>query len=94
MPELSMNAAQALRDYAAKMPLAIQPLQDSCQDLLNLCRSKEDSLGPRAQDYVRLILAVKTFLSNATEPILVLAQKMNERADWIEHYLAQSANPT
>ena len=91
---MSWNAVRALRAYSAALPPAVKSLRDKCDAMKAFCNSMGDRLGSLRESYLSMIQAVEKFLEDATDPILVLSQDLENKANEIQMYLVSGGNPT
>jgi DNA anti-recombination protein RmuC len=89
---LTYEGAQALREFAEAIPLAIENIRNETDALQNVYRSVSDRLGSHNQDFVDLLTHIQNAQKRAAEAISELPPKMLATAEKIEAYVA--AHPT
>ena len=87
---LTPEGAQALRDFAAAMPVAIESIYQSTETLLNAFFSCEDSLGSHSDSFFEMLESVKKAGEIALDAINVLPARLEKTASDIDEYLART----
>lgn len=83
---ITPEGAQALREFAAAMPLAIENITSSVEKLNNTFTSVAEGLGTDAhqQDFQEVLNCVKKAQEKAAEAIEVLPKRLEENAAVID----------
>jgi hypothetical protein len=92
--KLSLNteSANALREFAESMPVAIDNIVAATGKVVQVYQSVADSLGTHEQDFYGLLMHIKKAQENAADAIQTLPPMLNKTADKIDAYVA--AHPT
>lgn len=89
---LNVESANALRELAESMPLAIQNLVDSTLKVVTIYQSVSETLGEHRQAFYELLLLIKKAQEQTTETIEVLPIMLNATADKVDAYVAMTIN--
>lgn len=83
---ITPEGAQALREFAAAMPIAIENIRSSTEKLNNTFTSVMDGLGTdkHQQDFQEVLNYVKKAQEKAAEAIDVLPKQLEENASIID----------
>lgn len=84
---LTKEGANSLRKFAKSLPIAVQNIRMSTNDLLKIYRSVSDKLGAHGKDIELLIAHIDNMQSYSTDAITILVPKMNQTADKIDNYV-------
>lgn len=87
--ELALNyeSAEALREFAAAMPLAIENIVSATERVVQVYQSLADSLGVHNQDFYEMLMYIKKAQENAADAIQALPPMLNKTADDIIDYV-------
>lgn len=85
---LTPEGAQALREFASAIPVAIDNIVTETDILINVYNSVSERLGEHNQDFSDLLMHIKKAQQNAAESILELPPKMKATAAKIDAYVA------
>ncbi len=85
---LTHQGAEALREYASALPIAVDDLREKTDILLNQFNNLEDELGVHKPDFNDMLTYIKKMQQSATNAIEVLVPKMLHTADKIDEYVA------
>lgn len=86
--ELNMESAEALREFAEAMPLAIMNIVQSTERVVQTYQSVADEVGPHSQDFYDMIMLVRAAQERAVEAVEELPPRMRYVADQIERFVA------
>ncbi len=86
--DLSMKSAEALRDFAEAMPLAIMNIAQSTERVAQVYQSVAEEVGPHSQDFYDMIALVRAAQEKVVEAIEALPPRMRYVADQIEEFVA------
>lgn len=89
---LNSESAEALREFAKAMPVAVDNIVNSTETVIGVYQSVAESVGPHNQDFSNMLTSIKNAQELAEEAISVLPDKLNGVADKIEAYVL--ANPS
>lgn len=84
---LNERAVAALRAYAEALPKTITRMKEDGKNLFINFNSVQDSLGPCKEDILSILNTIKKFQDDSADTISKMVQKLNEKADEIEHFL-------
>lgn len=87
---LTPEGAQALRDFAAAMPVAIDNISQSTERLLNVYRSTSDDLGRHSDAFAEMLEYIRKAQEKAAEAIEELPKGLENTALKIDAYLAKN----
>ena len=80
--------SEALRTFAAAMLMAINKFTESNEKLIAVFNSVRDDIGPRCDDILDVINSTQKTLEESSEPIAFMQQRLEEKADEIDAYIA------
>lgn len=88
--QLSLNteSANALRDFAAAMPLAMGNIMTDTETLLRTFQSVSETLGVHAQDFSDMLAHIKKAQEDADEAVGALPPMLSSTADKIDDDVA------
>ena len=73
--EATPEGAAALREFAEAMPLAIENIRVSTEDLFGIYQSVAENVGPHEQDFRQMLATVKKAQEEASDSI--------QKPDWL-----------
>ena len=86
---LNQESADALRELAATLPLAIENISDATEKLFSNMSHLNGGLGVHRDDFILMLQQIRAMVEKAREVIQILPAEMNHKADQIEVYLAK-----
>lgn len=86
---LTPQGAQALRDFAAAMPVAIENISQSTDKLINVYRSTAEDLGAHSDSFGEMLDYIRKAQEKAAEAIEKLPKGLEVTASKIDAYLAK-----
>lgn len=86
--EMSKKGAQALRDFAEAMPLAINNIVEETQNLIAVYKSVSDQVGPHEQDFDTMIKLITKAQNDAVDAVNALPPRLRYTADKIDEFIA------
>ncbi len=89
---MTQEGADALREFAQAMPLAIANIVESTEKLIQVYQSVAEEVGPHEQDFYDMLMLIKRAQETAAEAIQELPPQLNATADKIEVFIA--SNPS
>lgn len=89
---LNTESAMALREFAEAMPLALENITASTEKVVQVYQSVAENVGPHNQDFLNMLMLIKTAQESAAEAIQALPVRLIATADKIDAYVA--ANPS
>lgn len=81
------NSVLYLREFAKKIPLAIQNISSDTNELMAIYDGLKDSIGPHGIYFSEMLNSIKRAERYSEEVIEEIARKLNITADKIEAYL-------
>lgn len=85
--ELTVEGAQALRDFADALPPVMDELSYDTEQLIEIFRSVSDDLGVHEENFSSMLRSVARAQKIAEEAIQVIPEKMRGVAQAIEDYI-------
>ncbi len=85
---LDNAGAQALREFASAIPIAIENIVSETDILISVYGSVAENLGEHNQDFNDLLMHIKKAQQNAADAISELPPRMERTAEKIEAYVA------
>lgn len=85
---LNIESAQALRDFAKAMPVAINNIVEETQSLITVYKSVSDQVGPHEQQFDTMMKLISKAQNDATDAINALPPKLRYTADKIDEFIA------
>ena len=88
--KLSLNAqsANALREFAGAMPVAVSNIVTATEKLIQVYQSTADSLGVHQNDFYQMLMHIKKAQENAADAIESLPPMLKATAAKIDAYVA------
>lgn len=88
--KLSLNheSAEAMREFADAMPVAIENIIQDTQKLIQVYESVSDSVGPHEQDFLSMLMTIKRAQEMAADAITALPPQLRNTADKIDAYVS------
>jgi len=86
---LTPQGAQALRDFAAAMPVSIENIRQSTDKLINVYRSTAEDLGADSDSFGEMLEYIKKAQESAAEAIEELPKGLEATATKIDIYLSK-----
>lgn len=94
---LNSAGAQALRELANALPVAIANILTETEKLISVYQSVSDSVGVHSEDFRNMLMLIKSAQEKSAEAIEVLPPMMQRTAAEIDNYVAThrsvSGNP-
>ena len=87
--EATPEGAAALREFAETMPLAIENIRVSTEDLFGIYQSVAENVGPHEQDFRQMLATVKKAQEEASDSIQKLPQMLKKTAEKIDKFVAK-----
>lgn len=84
---LNSKSAQAMREFAEAMPVAVQNIRDDTEQLISIYQSVADNVGVHAEDFHNMLLSIKKMQETAAQAIEVLPHMLIETSVKIEQYV-------
>ena len=90
--KLSINSesSAALREFAEAMPLALENIRVSTEDLFGVYQSVADGVGPHEDAFKQMLVTVQKAQENASNSIQKLPEMLKKTADKIDRFIAQN----
>lgn len=82
--DASKKGAQALRDFAQAMPVAVENIECSTRELLRMYDSVQDRVGPHNDRFQELLMRVKTMTEEINDAITILPCELEKVATMID----------
>ena len=89
---LNRERSAALREFSEAMPLAIQNIVESTQQIIQVYNSVAEELGEHEQDFYNMLMLIKKAQEEAADAIQELPKQLNLTVDKIDAYI--DAHPT
>lgn len=89
---LNKEGADALREFAQAMPLAISSISESTEKLMNVYQSVAEELGEHDEAFQSMLMYVIAAQKKAAEAIEYLPQNLIRTADAIDAYVAKEVS--
>ena len=89
---MTWEGVAALREFADAMPLAIENIVESTEELVRVYQSVAESVGPHNQDFYNMLLLIKAAQEKSSEAIQALPPMLISTAEKMEVYL--NTHPT
>lgn len=74
---LNTESATALREFAEAMPLAIDNIAESTEEVVQVYQSVAEDVGPHNQDFYNMIMLIKKAQEMAAEAVQALPPMLN-----------------
>lgn len=84
---LDLISAEAMRNWAASIPVAVENINEDTNRLLSVYQSVEESLGVHRENFLEVLRYVQQAQSMAAEAIQMLPPKLEEVAQKVEDYV-------
>ena len=85
---LTHEGAEALREFAGALPIAIDNIVTETGVLLNVYSAISERLGEHGQDFSDLLMHIKKAQQTALDAVAELPPKMEATASKIDSYVA------
>ena len=89
---LTPQGAQALRDFAATMPAAVENIIQSTDKLINTYRSTSENLGTHSDSFSEMLDYIRKAQEKVAEAIEELPKGLETTASKIDVYLAKNSS--
>ena len=81
------EGAEALREFAEAMPLAISRIVESTDELFKTYQSVAETCGPHSEDFLGFLYVLKSKVDDATNTLSILPAMLNKTADEIDFFV-------
>lgn len=87
---LTPEGAQALRDFAEAMPVAIENIRQSTEKLMQVYQTSAEDLGKHSVSFGNMLTYITKAQEKAAEAIEALPKGLENTASKIDAYLAKN----
>ena len=85
--ELTHEGASAIRAFADAMPVALENIIQSTEQLIGVYQSVAENVGSHRQDFYDMLMHIKYASEKSRDAIQVLPPMMYKTADKIDQYV-------
>lgn len=85
---LNKQSATALREFSDAVPVAVESIAQSTEDLMSKFQGVSDTVGVHREDFLEMLLLVKKAFTEASDALTLLPKMMRNTADLIDLYVA------